>query len=358
MSKKVVKEDLDVKDNGTAAEATLKPNSMPDPMPKSKTQLMADVVAAMGGVDHGDLSKFAESLKMNTGANQSKALDGDQAKSRASITPKGVAADAMKEDVVEMFKGQEGITEELLTKATTLFEAAVNLRVGMEVVRVQEELEAANKTTLEETIKTITEEYEKRVDDYLSYAVKTWAEENQVAIDESIKGRIAIDFMKGMKKLFKEHYVKLPKKKLDVVEHLTAENAELTQKLNDVTKSVVEMTEQLNKSKKHEVVESMSVGLSATQVEKFKTLVEAVDFENEEQFKKASKILKDQYFPKAPKSGKEGLLIEEKDGILVNANGEHVNEKGEVIGEPKAEENLDDEMKLYTETIDRHVKIF
>jgi len=358
MSKKVVTEDLDTKDNGTAAEATLAPNSKPGGSPeKSKTELMAAVVAAMGGVEHGDLTKFAESLKMNTGANQSKSEDGDKEKNVASITAKGVAASAMKEDVIEMFKGNEGMTEELLTKATTLFEAAVNMRVNLEVVRINEELETANKTSQEEVVKTLNEEMINRVDQYLSFAVAEWAKENQVQIDESIKATIAIDFMKGMKKLFKEHYVKIPKKKLDVVETLSVENAELQKKLDEITKTVVEQTAKLNKATKHDIVETMATGLSVTQVEKFKGLVESVDFESAEAFTKSAEIIREQYFPKTPKNNGKDLLNEDDKGIAVNAEGKPVNDKGEVIAETVTEV-LDPEMKAYVETLDRHIATY
>lgn len=355
---KVVKEDLDTKNNGTAAEATLAPNSKPGGSPeKSKTELMADVVATMGGVEHGDLTKFLESLKMNTGANQSKGEAGDQSKNRASITPKGVASQAMKEDVIEMFKGQEGMTEELMTKATVLFEAAVNVRVGLETTRIQEELEKKSEDALKEELQTVVEELNDKLDKYVTYAVKEWQEENQVAIDNSIKAEIAIDFLKAQRKLFKEHYIKIPKKKTDVVEQLSAQNDELVKKLDEVTKSNIEMTEQLNAVKRHQVVETCSVGLSVTQVEKLKTLSEGVEFVSEEDLKKKLNILKESYF--GVKAPKENLLTETTEKtILVNDKGEHVNERGEVIQKPAESVASDNpEMKAYNDAINRSVRI-
>jgi len=349
---KVIKEDLDTKNNGTAAEASLAPNSKPSGG-ETRSQLLASAVAAMGGMDHGDLTKFAESLKMNTGENQSKVLDGDQSKSRASITPKGVAAQAMKEDVVDMFKGQEGMTEELIEKATIVFEAAVNARVGMEVVRIQEELDTKNEETLKTEITAINEELINKIDTYLSSIVADWAKENQVAIDESIAGQIAIDFLKAQKKLFKEHYIKIPKKKLDVVEQLATENADLQKRLDEVTKLKIEQEGKLNTVAKNQVVESASVGLSVTQVEKLKQLVEGVEFDNVDSFTNKVSILKQNYFKVAPKS--KDLLTEgsEKE-VLVNDKGEHVDAEGNVIAAPEAK-STNPEMDLYNRIINRQV---
>lgn len=352
MAKKVLKEDLETKGNGTAAEATLAPNSKPSGG-ETRSELLASVVAAMGGVELGDLTKFVESLKMNTGDNQSKGQDNKE--STGSITPKGVAAQAMKEDVVEMFKGQEGMTEELITKATVVFEAAVNARVGMEVIRIQEEFDTKNEETLKTEITTINEELIGKIDTYLSSAVTEWAKENEVAIDNSIKAQIALDFMKQQKKLFKEHYIKIPKSKIDVVEQLSTENEELIKRLDEVTKIKIQQEEQLNTVKKHEVVETASVGLSVTQVEKLKSLTESVDFENADAFKKKVDILKESYFKIAPKP-KDNLLTEGDKGITVNAAGEHVDAEGKVIPKPADTSTMSPEMKAYSDVIARQMR--
>jgi len=94
-----------------------------------------------------------------------KSAPNNSAKNMASISAKG-----MREDVEEIFAGEE-LAEEFLEKAETIFTASVNSRLMAEQVRLEEEME----TKLNEAKEEIAEQMTDKVDQYLSYVAEEWA---------------------------------------------------------------------------------------------------------------------------------------------------------------------------------------
>lgn len=88
-----------------------------------------------------------------------KSAPNNSAKNMASISAKG-----MREDVEEIFAGEE-LAEEFLDRAETIFTASVNARLMAEQVRLEEEFEAK----LEEAKKEFYTESNDKIDQYLSY---------------------------------------------------------------------------------------------------------------------------------------------------------------------------------------------
>ena len=125
---------------------------------------------------------------------------------------------------------------------------------------------------------TIKEELSEKVDHYLDYVVEEWMKENELAIERGLKGEIAEDFISGLKQLFEDHYIDVPDEKYDVLEAQSEKIAELEEKLNGIIEENVE-------KKKADSISLRGTGLSEavseladTEVEKFKSLTEDVDF--------------------------------------------------------------------------------
>lgn len=274
-NKEVINEGgLETKDNDTNAGNTLHPGAgVVGSEPRHK--ILQDIIDAAGGIETGDLSKFRDSLVMNKGENQSKTLNGKEAVNKGSIVPH--ASDAVnkhvKEDIVAMFTGQE-LNEETIDKMVTMFEASVSARVLVEATRLQEEHDAK----LTEEVKTVTEEITQHVNKYLTYAAEEWTTSNKVAIREELQVEITKDFMSGLKQLFKEHYIKVPNGKVDVLKELADENASLEAKLNEQMNKNIELTKTITEGKKAAVVEEVSAGLSELSKTKFRTLCESVEY--------------------------------------------------------------------------------
>ena len=198
------------------------------------------------------------------------------------------------EDVAALINGEE-LTEEFKTKAATIFEAAVVTRIKAEVAKIEEEFD----TKLAEQVESIKEGLVEKVDGYLNYVVENWMAENKVAVENGLRTEIAENFMGKLKDLFVESYVDVPDSKVDLVDDLNEQVVELEDQLNTTTGKMIAMTEELELFQRYEVVREHASGLAETEVEKLASLVEDIDFEDEESFSSKVKIIKENHFKKA-----------------------------------------------------------
>lgn len=284
----------------TAAADTLKPGAGSVAGDVGKTELMASVVAAMGGMSKEEINKFQAVLDQY-GKNKTPGAVDKAAANKASVAAKG----AMKEDVEELFAGDE-LSEEFREKASTLFEAAVNARVGLEAARLEEEFEAK----LEEATGQIEEELTSKIDSYLDYVAEQWFEDNKIAIESSLKVEAADKFIDGVKALFAEHFVEIPEETVDVVESLEARVAELEEKLNEEINEKIELAKLVEEAEKEAIFDEVAEGLAATQVEKLRTLAEGLEYTDADNYRKKVELVKENYFTEK-KATSTSIVVEE-----------------------------------------------
>ena len=200
---------------------------------------------------------------------------------------------SVKEDVAALVDG-EGLSEEFKEKAATIFEAAVKSKTREEISRIHEDMTNEFEVKLEESTSTLTE----KVDTYLNYVVEEWTKENELAIERGLKGEIAEDFISGLKQLFEDHYIDVPNEKYDILEAQSEKISELEGKINSVMEQNVALTQVKSQLVREQVIAEVSEELTDTEIEKFKSLTEDVDFVSEEAFRAKLSTLKDSYFPK------------------------------------------------------------
>ena len=200
----------------------------------------------------------------------------------------------MAEHVEALMTGEGDLSEEFKRKAATVFEAAVKSKVRSEVERMEEEYT----NELEENITATKEELTEKVDTYLNYVVEEWMKENELAIERGLKGEIAEDFISGLKQLFEDHYVDVPDEKYDVLEAQSEKISELENKLNEAIEQSVQMKKSNASLVKEQVVSEVTSDLADTEIEKFKSLIEDVDYSDEESYREKLGTLKESYFPK------------------------------------------------------------
>lgn len=213
----------------------------------------------------------------------------------------------MKEDVNALFGDDSTISEDFKSKAATIFEA----RVIDRVTQIQEEMESEYASMLEEAVETIKSDLTEKVDDYLNYVVEQWMEENQIAIESGLRSEITEDFIAGLRNLFAENYINVPEDKVDLVEELAAKVEELETKLNEEIETNIEYKKALTEAIKEQLTSEVCEGLTATQVEKIKSLAESVDFSTEEEFKEKLETLRENYFPSGIQKAKVSHLQEQ-----------------------------------------------
>ena len=213
----------------------------------------------------------------------------------------------MKEDVDALFADDSTISEEFKSKVSTIFEARVEDRV----TQIEEEIETHYAGMLEEAVQTIKDDLTEKVDDYLNYVIEQWMEENQIAIESGLRSEMTEEFISGLRNLFAEHYIDVPAEKIDLVSELATKVEELESSLNEEIERGIQIKKSLIESHKTEVVHVVCEGLTATQVEKIKSLAESVEFSTEDEYKNKLETIRENYFPSGTKRADENQLHEE-----------------------------------------------
>ena len=198
------------------------------------------------------------------------------------------------EDLNALVESEATLSDEFKAKTAIIFEAAIKSKVSA----VVEQLEDEYQSRLEEELASTREDLVEKVDSYLNYVVEQWMEENKLAVETGLRTEIAEGFMNSLKDLFVESYIDVPESKVDLVDELAETVEELEAKLNAQTGSVLEMAQRLESYQREAIIRESARDLAETEVEKLKSLVESLDFEDEETFTHKVKTVKESYFKK------------------------------------------------------------
>jgi len=336
----VVEQEESLEEASSGAAETLKPSA-------TKTQMLGDLMSKVAGMTKQDLSAFLDKTLAQVGKEADSVPD-TSGKNAASVNHSGagvpsprvaVPAKAMKEDMDELLADQEDLSEDFKAKASTLFEAAVQNRVVLEVARLEEEFE----TQLEEKITESVDELHQQVEQYMDYVVEQWMQENEVAIESNFRVQATESFIDGLKNLFAESYVEVPEEKVDLIADLQQSVAELEESLESVQAENLKLNAMISEASVEAAFEEVSEDLVETQVEKLRSLAEGIEYADAEEYAEKLKIIKEQYFTesKQENEGHTGLIDEE---VSVGSNDESEEGQAQVIPE---------EMKHYFQAISR-----
>lgn len=233
----------------------------------------------------------------------------DAAQDKAMIK-KMMKKEKMKEDIqqdINALLSGENLSEEFVTKASTIFESAVVARTEAILEDIQKELYEQ----FEEAVEEVKEDLATKVDDYMNYMAEEWMKENTLAVEKGLRSEIVEDFIAGLKDLFVEHYIDIPEEKVNVVEELTTRVEELEESLNEQINAAIQLKKELNEKIKTEAIHAVCEGLTQTQVEKMKQLAESVEFTSEEEFADKVVTIRESYFEQQVKSADSSALNEE-----------------------------------------------
>ena len=265
-------------------------------MPKLKSDMLDGLVAHMKGLKKEELAALYSSTLMTEEEEEEEEEDEEE----EEMESKKVAKESIEQvvdsldvsdDVSALVEGEE-LSEEFKSKAATIFEAAVKTKVRVELEKMQEENDKIIEEMAESTINDMTE----KVDDYLNYVVEQWMEENQLAIERGLKGEIAEDFISGLKNLFEDHYIDVPDEKYDILEANLSKIEELEEKLNKQIEENVQLKKAKGELVKESMIADVANGMTDTETEKFQSLVEDVEFSDEESYKEKLQTVRESYF--------------------------------------------------------------
>jgi hypothetical protein len=310
-------------------------------IPKTKAGVIQAAVDMLKAARKEDAQKiFAKMAKVDEMEdNEKKSIDdvdkaiksAPQKKNELKAKAKVESVD-FEEDLDAVIAEEATLSDGFRGKAGAIFEAVLTSKLAHEVERLETEY-AQN---LEEEVSDVKNELVEKVDSYLNYVVSNWMETNEVAVTEGLRTEIAEDFMTSLQSVFKEHYIDVPEGKVDLVDELAGQVAELEETLNKTTDDNIKLHESVQTLERAEVVREQSSGLADTEAEKLGTLVEDIEFDDKETFEMKVKVVKESYFTKAIS--------------------ESTDEVSSVAGTDEAPVDVSDTMSRYTQAISKFNK--
>ena len=267
-------------------------------MPKTGKEAEEMMLKAMKNMKDNEkknlYATYMKNMNMDAHEGDDDQEDDEDDKMKKEAVERRIKEVDVSDHVDALMNGEGDLSEEFKRKAATVFEAAVKSKIRDEVSRLENEY----KSELDESIKTTKEELSEKVDTYLNYVVEEWMKENELAIERGLKGEIAEDFISGLKTLFEDHYVDIPDEKYDVLEAQSEKITELEKKLNEEMGKVIDLKNSNSTLVREQVISETTTDLTDTEIEKFKSLTEDVEFTDGESFKEKLDTLKESYFPK------------------------------------------------------------
>jgi len=307
-------------------------------IPKTKAGVIQAAVEMLKKARKEDAQKlFAKMSRVSEGEEEDSIASVDKATkvTKKMADPKAkakVEAIDFDEDLDNIIKEEATLSDGFRGKAGAIFEAVLTSKLSQEVER----LEAEYAQNIEEEVSDIKNELVEKVDSYLNYVVSNWMDQNEVAVTNGLRTEIAEEFMTSLQSVFKEHYIDVPEGKVDLVDELSEQVAELEETLNKTTEDNIKLHESVQILERSEVVREQSSGLADTEAEKLGSLVEDIEFDNKDNFEMKVKVVKESYFKKE-----------------IN---ESVDEVSSVVGNDEAPAEVGSSMSKYTQAISKFNK--
>ena len=290
--------------------ATAKHNTKKDPMPKmTKAGMINAMYHKMKKAKKTNLETMYNSVMKDHVENEEDAIVED--------TPSIDYKADFKDDLKALVAEEATLSDEFKQKAEIIFEAAIQSKLTDEIDRLEEKYNEELEAEIQSTKSDLVE----KVDNYLNYVVENWMEENKLAIQNGLRTEIAEDFMNKLKDLFTESYIEVPEGKTDMVDELADKVEDLESKLNETTEQAISQAVELEDLKKDAIIREHSKDLADTQVEKLKSLVSDVDFEDGETFIRKVATVKESYFTKNTTTNSGEVIAEDEDAPTVSAEG-------------------------------------
>lgn len=196
------------------------------------------------------------------------------------------------DDAIDSAVGESKLPDSFRAKAKIVFEAAVAARVRREAKKIRKHFQLK----LKEQVKKARNGISEQVDGYLNFTVEQWVKENRIALEQGARAELTESFLQGMRTLFAEHYVEIPTSKIQVVEQLQAQVAQLNTQLNASLKKIHEATVRADRMECDQVLGIVSEGLTRTDADKLRSLVDGMKYEDRADFETKVRVIRESYF--------------------------------------------------------------
>lgn len=212
-----------------------------------------------------------------------------------------------------LFANESSLTEDFKSKASTIFEAALNERVES----LREEIAEEYEEFIAEEIENNRLELVEQLNQYLEYVASEWVKENEIAVENGIKNEITESFIEGLRDLFLNHGIQVPEGDADLMEELYGRIEDLEESLNTEVQRNIELTSLVSEQTREASIVQIGEDLNDTQFDKFVQLAENISYDSAEDLVEKLSTIKESYFTsKNQKTSKkeDDLTPEENSG--------------------------------------------
>lgn len=251
----------------------------------------------------------------------------------------------LQRDVRAMFGGSEDLSEEFVSKAASLYEAAIVTKINMIAGALREELAEQFSNKIVEVKETL----EEQLDTYLNYVVEEWIKENEIAVESGLRTEISENFIRGLKNLFTESYIEVPEEKTNVFDELSEAVSHLENRLNEEIETNANLINKIKSLKAQQIFQEQTSHLTALEAEQIRHLAENVAFESEKDYSEKVSVLVEGYVNTAkPKKTLKESKQQTKQNLFER-----------VILEEETEEEIQQispSMEIYSRAIERSLQ--
>ena len=180
-------------------------------------------------------------------------------------------------------------------KVASIFESAIKDTTRQVSKQIHEHYRKVHASRLAESQRLL----ESRMNTYLDVVIEDWMKTNQVAVRSSLRTELSENFLNGLQKLFKEHYIDVPTSKVDVVKNLTRQVESLKRQVNEQYTEKLKMRQLAETANKKRIVATFARDMSEAQAGKLEKLAEDTQYVNAKDFREKLSMLKESYFEKA-----------------------------------------------------------
>lgn len=208
--------------------------------------------------------------------------------------------------VESLFEGEE-LSDDFKTKASVIFDNVLNERIAEAIESIEEQAQAV----LAERIESIEESMLDLVDSYLTNVVTEWAEENALVIEQGIITEKRDSFLGELQTLLEDYNIFMAEDTANAIDSAKAELAESVELVEAAKEQIALLEKELFEVQAEKEFVALSEGLTETQVDRFRTLMESFEFETVEQFSEKAKLVKEAFTTKLSKTDSAKQTITE-----------------------------------------------
>jgi hypothetical protein len=276
----------------------------------------------------------------------------NSAQNRASISMKpsfatsgasAMSEEQVRKDILSIF-GSEDLSEEFVSKAGSIYEAAVMAKAEEVIKEIHEQYETAFTQEVEDVKQELTE----KVDSYLNYVVDEWMNENKLAVESGIRTEIAENFIGKLKDLFVESYIEVPQNKTNLFDEMAQTIEELEGRVNEELARNVELVNENKAVRAVGIFTEETKNLTDVQVDKISKLAENLEFQSEDDFRDKIQTLVENI----KRSGSS--ITENAKNTVKQDNNKYLVEETVIEEDSSEDNNINDPyIKLYSDILSR-----